>query len=90
MRAILLAATVKDGRDYLGTMPGDITIVTPRSEAAVRGVSVTHIFRTPSFILLPQALRQPLEAVVAPAIMTSDCPYCVALRDHPESQGSST
>ena len=25
MRAILLAATVKDGRDYLGTMPGDIT-----------------------------------------------------------------
>ena len=90
MKAILLAATVEDGRKYVGEMPGEVTIVTPLSEDRARGRSVTHIFRTASFILLPSTTRERVESVVAPAIMTSTCPYCSSLRDHPESQGSST
>lgn len=85
MSAILLAATQRDGHEVMRAaryVPEPVTIVTPRSVDLARGMSVTHIFRTPSFVLLDDNVREKVERVAAPAIATSNCPFCSTLLEH--------
>lgn len=68
----MIAADVRDGRalvDELRHRPARVSIVTPRSPDAARGVAADEVWLTTRAAALPAAALDRLKAATAPCVM---------------------